>query len=98
MLYGWESYSSGGIIMARTISITDNRTGKTTYHTFPKPKAGEKANSMDLDEGDIFESRGELYKVTGHEDIGCLARPLNTENWDGIEILFPCEIVTYKGR
>lgn len=82
----------------RTIAITDKRTGKTTYTTFPTPKAGEKANSMDLEEGDIFEFNGELYKVTGHESIGCVARPLNTENWDGIGILFACEIVTYKGR
>lgn len=80
------------------IGITDKRTGKVTIHTLPKPKPGEKANSLDLEIGDIFEFKGELYKVTGHESIGCTARPLNTENWDGIDILFACEIVTYKGR
>lgn len=83
---------------AHTFSITDKRTGKTTYKSFPAPKPGEKANSMDLTEGDIFEFKGLLYKVTGHESIGCLARPLNTEGWDGIDFLFPAETVEYKGR
>ena len=85
--------------MERVIRITDNETGKVLSETIiPHPKPGEKANTLDLDEGDIFESNGNLYKVTGHESIGCVARPLNTENWDGIGLLFPCEIVEYKGR
>jgi hypothetical protein len=78
--------------------MTDMRTGKTTYHTLDAPKPGGKANSMDLTEGDIFESDGVLYKVTGSESIGCIARPLNTEGWDGIGILFPAETVNYRGR
>ncbi len=70
----------------------------TITKTSPKPKAGEKANSLDLEVGDIFEFNNCLYKVTGHESIGCLARPLNQEGWNGIAFLFPCVIVEYKGR
>lgn len=80
------------------ITITDKRTGKVTVHTLPKPKPGEKANTLDLEEGDIFEHKGELYKVTGHESIGCTARPLDTTNWEGIDFLFAGDLVTYKGR
>ena len=83
--------------MARehTISITDCRTGKTTYQTFPAPKPGEKANTMDLTEGDIFEHRGILYKVTGHDGDMCLAKDLTGEP---MEYAFICEVVDYKGR
>lgn len=85
--------------MERLIRLTDSETGKVLSETIiSHPKPGEKANSMDLDEGDIFEYNGELYKVTGHESIGCTARPLDTTNWEGIDFLFACETVTYKGR
>ena len=74
------------------------RTGKVAFSQAPAPKVDEKVNTLDLDEGDIFESKGELYKVTELDDIGCIARPLNTENWDGIGYLFACETVIYKGK
>lgn len=85
--------------MGRLIRITDKKTGKVVSETIiPHPKPGEKANTLDLEEGDIFEHKGELYKVTGHESIGCTARPLDTTNWEGIDFLFVGDIVTYKGR
>ena len=77
------------------ISITDNRTGKTTIHALPAPKPGEKANTQDLTVGDVFECRGVLYKVTGRDGEMCYAKKFNG---DVRAFAFICEVVDYKGH